>query len=86
MIAPLTSNQSSSYRQPYSLTNSQRSEKVQGGGRSHVGQSSMGEKAALLHAQSTGEPTRGWLNAATVINARSRSRSPRAIERGATKG
>ncbi|PBK74639.1 hypothetical protein ARMSODRAFT_950649 [Armillaria solidipes] len=53
IMAPLTSTQSSSDRQPYSPTNGQRSEKVPAGGRSHVGQSSMGEKAALLHAQST---------------------------------
>ncbi|KAK0244422.1 hypothetical protein EDD85DRAFT_808019 [Armillaria nabsnona] len=53
IMAPLTSTQSNSDRQPYSPTNSQRSEKVPAGGRSHVGQSSMGEKAALLHAQST---------------------------------
>ncbi|KAK0449296.1 hypothetical protein EV421DRAFT_1781127 [Armillaria borealis] len=53
IMAPLTSTQSSSDRQPCSPTNSQRSEKVLAGGRSYVGQSSMGEKAALLHAQST---------------------------------
>lgn len=53
IMAPLTSTQSSPDRQPYSPTNSQRSEKVLAGGRSHIGQSSMGEKAALLHAQST---------------------------------
>lgn len=53
IMAPLTSTQSNSDKQPYSPTNSQRSEKVPAGGRSYVGQSSMGEKAALLHAQST---------------------------------
>ncbi|KAK0222039.1 hypothetical protein IW262DRAFT_1377757 [Armillaria fumosa] len=53
IMAPLTSTQSSPDRPLYSPTSSQRSEKVPAGGRSHVGQSSMGEKAALLHAQST---------------------------------
>lgn len=53
VMAPLTSTQSSSDRPPYSPTSSRRSEKVPAGGRSHGAQSSMGEKAALLHAQST---------------------------------
>ncbi|KAK0188240.1 hypothetical protein F5146DRAFT_1062615 [Armillaria mellea] len=52
IMGPLTSTQSSN-RPPYSPTSSQRSEKAPGGGRNHVGQSSMGEKAALLHTQST---------------------------------
>ncbi|KAK0487249.1 hypothetical protein IW261DRAFT_1446751 [Armillaria novae-zelandiae] len=53
IMGPPTSTQSNSDRSPYSPTSSQRSEKVPTGGRSHVGQSSMGEKATLLHAQST---------------------------------
>ncbi|KAK0222372.1 hypothetical protein IW262DRAFT_1553644 [Armillaria fumosa] len=51
ITAPLTS-QWSSDRLPYFPMNSRRSEKVLAGGRRNVGQSSMGEKAAVLHAQS----------------------------------
>ncbi|KAK0464711.1 uncharacterized protein EV420DRAFT_1517779 [Desarmillaria tabescens] len=55
MMAPLTTTHSSSDRQSSSPMTSQRSEKIPAGGHNRIGQSSssMGEKAALLHAQST---------------------------------
>ncbi|KAK0213933.1 hypothetical protein IW262DRAFT_1466494 [Armillaria fumosa] len=53
IIKPLNSAQSSSDRPLYSPTSSRQSEKVPAGGRSHVRQSSMREKAAPLHAEST---------------------------------
>ncbi|KAG7443182.1 uncharacterized protein BT62DRAFT_1009785 [Guyanagaster necrorhizus] len=54
IMAPLTSSYSNSDRQQHSPTSSQRSEKMSAGGLSREGQSSsIGEKAALLHAQST---------------------------------
>ncbi|KAK0201615.1 hypothetical protein DFS33DRAFT_1348775 [Desarmillaria ectypa] len=54
IMASLTSTQPSSDRHPYSPTSGQRSEKIPVGGHSRVERSSsMGEKSALLHAQST---------------------------------